>query len=278
MSRPILHLQDQGSGTPALVFLHYFAGSLRSWLHVTGDLSRTFRCLRIDIPGFGRSAPLPAYSVDAVAQVVATLIAGLRLDSYVLVGHSMGGKLALACAAANPPGLAGLVLVAPSPPSPEPMDEGERSRLLATHGDRASAEQTVRTITRRPIPTEDVAICVEDNLLTSPEAWHWWLAQGSREDITAEAGRVACPVLVLGGSDDPVIPPHVIAAEVMPRLGRRLPYRDCRSRTPPPARGRAGGRGRDPDLRRAAVPSRRCRNGPPVTEPTDYPPRVDPLR
>ena len=218
MSRPILHLEDQGSGTPALVFLHYFAGSLRSWIHVAGDLSRTFRCLRIDIPGFGRSAPLLAYSVDTVAQVVATLIAGLRLDSYVLVGHSMGGKLALACAAANPLGLAGLILVAPSPPSPEPMDEGERGRLLATHGDRASAERTVRMIARRPIPMADVAICVEDNLLTSPEAWNWWLAQGSREDITAEAGRVACPVLVLGGSDDPVIPPQVIAAEVMPRL------------------------------------------------------------
>lgn len=218
MSGSTLHLEDQGSGSPALVFLHYFAGSLRSWVHVAGDLTSTGRCLRIDLPGFGRSAPLPAYSVDAVARVLATLLAGLRLDSYVLAGHSMGGKLALACAAANPPGLAGLVLVAPSPPSPEPMDEGERGRLLASHGDRASAERTMRTITRRPIPVADVAICIEDNLLTSPEAWRWWLAQGSREDITRGAGRVACPVLVLGGSDDPVIPPHVIAAEVMPWL------------------------------------------------------------
>ena len=98
------------------------------------------------------------------------------------------------------------------------MDESERNRLLATHGDRASAERTLRTITRRSLPAEDVAACIADNLLTSPEAWHWWLAQGSREDITAQAGQVACPVLVLGGSDDPVIPPSVIADDVMPRL------------------------------------------------------------
>ena len=217
MSGSILHLEEQDGGSPAFVFLHYFAGSLRSWTHVAGDLSSS-RCLRIDIPGFGRSTPLPAYSVQRVAQAVAASIAGLRLDNYVLAGHSMGGKLALACAAVNPPGLAGLVLVAPSPPSPEPMAEKERDHLLATHGDRSSAKQTIRTITRRAILPEDVETCIEDNLLTSPEAWRWWLAQGSREDITAQAGRIACPVLVLGGSDDPVIPPHVIATAVMPLI------------------------------------------------------------
>jgi pimeloyl-ACP methyl ester carboxylesterase len=174
--------------------------------------------MRLDLPGFGRSAPLPFYNVHAVAQVVAALAEGLQPDHYVLVGHSMGGKLALACAAESPPGLAGLVLVAPSPPSPEPMDEGERNHLLATHGDRAAAEQTLRTITRRPIPAEDVEVCIADNLLTSPEAWRWWLAQGSREDITPQARQVACPVLVLGGSDDPVIAPSVIAGDIMPWL------------------------------------------------------------
>jgi pimeloyl-ACP methyl ester carboxylesterase len=218
MNGSTLYVEDQGAGSPSLVFLHYFGGSLRSWAHVAGVLSSTCRCLSVDLPGFGHSPPLPAYSVHAVAQVVAGLMADLRLDSYVLVGHSMGGKLALACAAERPPGLAGLVLVAPSPPSPEPMDESERNRLLATHGDRQSAEQTLRTITQCSLPAEDAAACIVDNLLTSPEAWRWWLAQGSREDITAQARQVACPVLVIGGSGDPVIAPSVIADDVMPLL------------------------------------------------------------
>ena len=218
MTEATLHVEDQGTGSPSVVFLHYFAGSLQSWAHVSGALSSTCRCLSVDLPGFGRSPPLPAYSVHGVAQVVARLIADLRLGSHVLVGHSMGGKLALACAAAHLPGLTGLVLVAPSPPSPEPMDETERQRLLATHSDRKSAERTLRTITRRPLPAEDVAACIADNLMTSPEAWRWWLAQGSREDITAQVGQVACPILVLGGSNDPVIAPSVIADDVMPRL------------------------------------------------------------
>ena len=218
MNGPILHYEDQGSGSPAVVFLHYFAGSLRSWDHVAEYLSGTCRCVRVDLPGFGHSAPLPAYSVQAVAEAVASLVASLALDRYLLVGHSMGGKLALACASAEPAGLSGLVLVAPSPPSPEPMDEAERRRLLAAHRDRSSAEQTLHTITRRPLSAEDAEICIEDNLLTSPEAWRWWLAGGSREDITAQVRRVARPVLVLSGGEDPVISPPVIATQVMPNL------------------------------------------------------------
>lgn len=124
----------------------------------------------------------------------------------------------MACAAARPPGLSGLVLVAPSPPSPEPMDDHERRRLLASHGDRASAESTVHSITRRPLQSEDIATCVEDNLLTTPEAWRWWLEDGSRENIASEVGLINCPVLVLVGSEDPVIPPSVIMTEVLPRI------------------------------------------------------------
>jgi len=218
MSQFFVHDEVQGSGSPALVFLHYFAGSLRSWTHIRENVSDTFRCLSVDLPGFGRSTPLPAYSVHAVADEVARLTADRRLGSYVLVGHSMGGKIALSCAASAPPGLAGLVLVAPSPPSPEPMDENERDRLLASHGDCRSAEEPLRTITKRPILAEDAAICIADNVLTSLKAWRWWLAEGSREDITERARQVPCPVLVLGGSADPVIAPSVIASDVMPWL------------------------------------------------------------
>jgi len=218
MNEAALYSEDQGSGSPALVFLHYFAGSLRSWTHVVESLTAARRCIRLDVPGFGRSPPMPDYNVHRVAQAVAGQVAGLGLDSYILVGHSMGGKLAMACAAARPAGLSGLVLVAPSPPTPEPMDERERSRLLASHGDRASAEQTVRNVTRRPLRQDDIATCIEDNLLTSLEAWRWWLEEGSRENIASEIGRIDCPVLVLSGSEDPVIPPRVIAAEVLPRM------------------------------------------------------------
>jgi pimeloyl-ACP methyl ester carboxylesterase len=213
-----LHYDDRGSGSPALVFLHYFAGSSRSWVHVVDALVGQHRCISIDLPGFGSTPPLSALSVQAMADTIAGFVSRRGFADYILIGHSMGGKLAMACAVERPPGLKGLILVAPSPPSPEPMEEDERNRLLSTHGDRASAERTVQIISRRPLTAEDKATCIDDNLRTSASAWHWWLASGSREDITFEVGDIACPVLVLGGTLDPVIPPQVITTQVTSRL------------------------------------------------------------
>ncbi|WP_441985815.1 alpha/beta fold hydrolase [Microvirga sp. 2YAF29] len=213
-----LHHQDQGAGSPALVFLHYFAGSARSWNHVVRSLAAGHRCGTVDLPGFGSTPPLPDFSVQAMAEAIAAFILSCDLGQYILIGHSMGGKLAMACAAQKPPGLAGLVLVAPSPPTPEPMEEYERDRLLTTHGDLASAERTLQSIARRPLSEEDKAICIDDNLRTSALAWHWWLASGSRENIAPEIAQITCPVLVLGGTLDPVIPPHVITTQVTSRM------------------------------------------------------------
>jgi pimeloyl-ACP methyl ester carboxylesterase len=213
-----LHYDEQGSGSPALVFLHYFAGSSRSWIHVVDALAGKHRCVSIDLPGFGLTPPLSAYNVQAMADAIAAFIRRRDLGRYILIGHSMGGKLAMACAVEKPPGLTGLILVAPSPPSPEPMEEDERKRLLSSHGDRASAEQTLQIIIRRPLSAEDKAICIDDNLRTSASGWDWWLASGSREDISSEVGGIACPVIVLGGTLDPVIPPHVITTRVTSRM------------------------------------------------------------
>src|SRR3954452_22743430 len=103
MDEPKLSVEDRGEGSPALVFLHYFAGSSRSWRHVVDQAANACRCVRLDVPGFGGSPPLTAYSVHGVAQAIGAAITPLRLQSYALVGHSMGGKLALAMAPPRPP-------------------------------------------------------------------------------------------------------------------------------------------------------------------------------
>jgi pimeloyl-ACP methyl ester carboxylesterase len=235
MNEPSIHINDRGSGSPTLIFLHYFAGSSRSWIHVTDRLVDASRCVSLDLPGFGLSPPLPGFSVRTMERVVTRLVSDLNLDSYIVVGHSMGAKLAMACAITKLSGLEGLVLVAPSPPSSEPMNEGERNRLLRSHGDRASAEQTIHSITRQPLRANDFTICIEDNLATSLEAWRWWLESGSRENFASETSRIDCPVLVLAGGNDPVIPPHVATSDVaarikgaicveIPHVGHLLPF------------------------------------------------------
>lgn len=219
--RPVLPAIERGSGTPTLVFLHYFGGSSADWDLVADRLAPEFRCLLPDLRGFGTAASddVPStWSVGDAADDVAALIAAHALDDFVLVGHSMGGKIALALAAPKLAGLRRVVLVAPSPPTPEPIDEAVRARLLSTHGERAAAEEGARAITFQPPGSPLYERVVADNLATAPGAWRSWLETGSKEDISEAVKRIAVPVLAVSGADDRTIPTAVIAREVVGRV------------------------------------------------------------
>lgn len=219
MATGALHFVERGAGAPALVLLHHFGGSARSWAPVIDRLGPAHRCIAPDLRGFGRSPPPPdGWTVDAAADDVLALIEARGIRDYVLVGHSMGGKVALDLAARRPAGLGGLVLVAPSPPTPEPMEAAAREQLLRSHGNRGAAEQTVRLIAMRPLTSEAFERCVEDQLASAPAAWSWWLERGSREDLSSRIGRLLLPALVIASADDPVLPASVAEAEVMPHL------------------------------------------------------------
>lgn len=206
----------------SLVFLHYWAGSGREWHRVAADLGVDCHCLTPDLGGFGDAAPpTGGYSVEAYASSVEALISQHQLTDYVLVGHSMGGKIALEVAARQPAGLRGLALLSPSPPTPEPMSEEERQQSLAAHGDPDAAEQTFDKITARPLPDELHQQVIADNLRTSRAAWDAWLLQGSKEDRCARLPRVQVPVCLIVGTADAVLPPQVHQRELLPCLAER---------------------------------------------------------
>ena len=229
LAQPVdLSHADAGHGAPALVFLHYYAGSSHDWDAVAARLSPDHRCAAADLRGFGDSpAPATGYAVDDSADDVAALVARLGLGGpagrYVLVGHSMGGKIAMALAARRPPGLAGLVLVAPSPPTPEPMSEESRARTLATYGDRDAAVATARRITVRPLAPAAFDQVVADSLRTSRPAWDAWMLEGTLENIADRMPRIDVPTLVVAGVTDPVMAHAMLEREVRDRIaGARM--------------------------------------------------------
>ena len=218
VNRTRLNVLEQGEGNPSWVFLHYFGGSSNSWTEVIAQLQHEFHCIALDLPGFGDSEPIAGSTVEDVATCVAALVQQLQLQQYVLVGHSMGGKIAIAIAATQPAELRSLVLLAPSPPTPEPMEDKERAHLLHTRGDRAAAEMTAHKITAHPLSPLLFNRVIQDNIHSSPTAWQAWLECGSRQDISAEMSKIAVPVLVVAGAEDPVIPEDLLQQEVVNHL------------------------------------------------------------
>ena len=130
---------EYGSGEIALVLMPFLGGSQREWTEVVAILGKDYRCITIDLPGFGAAADVAGYSVEAMCDALMERLASLGLVRYVFVGHSMAGKV---MAVATRRLLVGggavvpeaLILVAPSPPGPEPMSDEKRSEMLASAG------------------------------------------------------------------------------------------------------------------------------------------------
>ncbi|GAB3765762.1 alpha/beta fold hydrolase [Spirosoma pomorum] len=231
-----LNVLEQGSGALTLVFLHYFGGSALEWQAVMNQLADEYKCVAVDLRGCGDSdASESGYSVEDMADDVATLIQDLSIDQFVLVGHSMSGKVAMQLASRRPKGLRQLLLVSPSPPRPEPIPDEDREEMRKTHGQRAAAEKTFEKITVRPVSNDVKDQIIADNLRTSAPAWNAWLTLGSKEDIADQMVSVDVPVAIIVGSDDKALAPEVqqeltipylknVTIETIGRAGHLLPW------------------------------------------------------
>jgi pimeloyl-ACP methyl ester carboxylesterase len=107
----VIDTGDIGAG-PAAVFVHGVGTNAYLWRHVIGRLSREHRCVALDLPLHGRSPARAdqAFSLGALAEVVADLCDGLDLAAIHLVAHDTGGALAQIFAARHPDRLVSLTL------------------------------------------------------------------------------------------------------------------------------------------------------------------------
>ncbi len=149
-----------GTIATTLVTSHSFGFSRREWIEVADLLSDRYRTVAVDAPGFGDAADVPGYSMQEMAAQFAETINALDLQRYVLVGHSMTGKVMsiLASRAGAQLGLAHppeqLVLLTPTPLGREVGGEDLRRSLLAQTKTRANAERFVADRSALPLPAE----------------------------------------------------------------------------------------------------------------------------
>ncbi len=106
-----LHYLDAGEGDHCFVLVHGMGGRWQHWLEAIPTLARHGRVLAIDLPGFGGSERVSRPSLDGFADVAAALARQLGEQRVVLVGHSMGGPIAVRFAARHADIAEAIVLV-----------------------------------------------------------------------------------------------------------------------------------------------------------------------
>ena len=106
---------DQGQGEKTLLMVHGLGSYGPAWKQNMAALSQKNRCIAIDLPGYGKSSK-GRYEggMRFFADVVKEFVDGMGLENVVLMGHSMGGQIALTASLAYPETFQELVLVSPA--------------------------------------------------------------------------------------------------------------------------------------------------------------------
>lgn len=205
---------------PTLVFLHYWGGSGRTWDEVLGLLPGR-DTLRIDFRGWGRSRALDGpFSLQRLADDVIAVFEDAAVSDYVLVGHSMGGKVAQLVASRRPGGLLGLVLVASAPAIPAAEITPEYQERLSHAYDSETSVEYARdnVLTATPLSEKARAEVQADSRSSRDGSRLEWPLRGISADISAAARAIDVPVLVVAGERDVVEPAAVLESKLLPFL------------------------------------------------------------
>ena len=195
------------------MLIHGFGDHLMTWRAVFDRLAERNKVIAFDLPGFGVSEkPSGQYTLDAMTDRVRGLLAGVP-GPLILVGHSMGGEIALNMALSDPDRIVALVLIAPAgfdvglAGMADSMTvrrarliaiwEAARSSILPLHDPEWLGEPKSR---RDYDPSFDPAYRAATSAV---------LEQFDFEGIRRRATGYRRPVLLIWGSADPVIPVRV---------------------------------------------------------------------
>lgn len=105
---------DIGNG-PAILFIHGFFSDASVWKGITNNLKDKYRCISLDLLGFGDSSKLEIeYKVDSQVAFSKKFMETLGIENFFVVGHSLGGWTAARLELSASPSILGLVLLAPA--------------------------------------------------------------------------------------------------------------------------------------------------------------------
>lgn len=172
-SLPLFYREYGEPERPPLVLLHGLFGVSNNWMGIVKRLQADYHLLLPDLRNHGRSPQHAEMDYPAMAGDLLVLLDRLRLDSASLLGHSMGGKVAMWLALTQPERVARLLVadIAPVnyPHRFEAIFQGLQELPLAELTGRKSADLHLA----RQVPNPSVRQYLLQNLIKQPDGWQW---------------------------------------------------------------------------------------------------------
>ncbi|MBH2004124.1 MAG: alpha/beta hydrolase [Sphingobacteriia bacterium] len=215
---------DQGKGTP-IVMIHGLGGNATHWKRNIGILSEQYRCIAIDLPGYGGSTVVnrteASAQLDFYAERIAAMLGQLKINKAIVMGHSMGGQIAMILALKYPLLISKLILVAPAGLESFTTAEAAVLTTYATAAfyekqDSAAIEKSYRMNFHQM--TEEAAKLVRERIaLKQCEGFAAYCAQippGIQgmlgHPVKEQLSGIVQPTLILFGTSDALIPNKIL--------------------------------------------------------------------
>jgi pyruvate dehydrogenase E2 component (dihydrolipoamide acetyltransferase) len=202
--------------TRPLLFLHGLGGNYATWQVALGSLAEQHRVVALDLPGHGKSSKPEAsdfdYSLASLAKTVAQAVETLKLKQPIVVGHSLGGAVAMQLALDLGDRIGGLVLIDSAGLGRE--IGSELRSLMAGEAGSSTARGLLSLFYHDQRLVLDRGVEEMAAAQTQPGAWAAQQAvanaafsdDGQQFDLPEQLGEVNQPVLIVWGEHDRVIP------------------------------------------------------------------------
>ncbi|MAI79838.1 MAG: hypothetical protein CL917_12910 [Deltaproteobacteria bacterium] len=230
-------LEWSEEGVP-IILLHGFSNESRIWDDLIPGIAQHYRVLALDQRGHGESDwhPEAAYDYDDFVADLEAMVEGLGIDRFVLIGHSLGGRVAMLYGGRHPEKLAGLVIVDSAPeldargttrisldtaanPDPTFASVAEYERIMA-HAYPAATPASIKRMAIHGVkPTENGRYMLRmDTAFRSAIAGADAEAIAARQDANEKElwrslGKILCPTLVVRGAAS-----DVVSADIADRM------------------------------------------------------------
>jgi len=167
-----LHFSTSGSGT-ALVILHGLFGSGRNWQSHARQLAEHFQVFSVDLRNHGESFHANEMNYSAMAEDVAQLLHSLALSDCYMLGHSMGGKVAMMLALQNPALVKRMIVADIAPVDYFHHYDDLINPILALPLEKIESRGQADQLLRQNVPEDQLRAFLLQNLVREASGWRW---------------------------------------------------------------------------------------------------------
>ncbi|RIJ37315.1 alpha/beta fold hydrolase [Pontibacter oryzae] len=168
-----LHYKEMGHGQPLLI-LHGLFGTLDNWATLAKRLAEHYNVFLVDLRNHGRSPHNEEHNYDAMADDVLRLVDELNIPTPAIMGHSMGGKVAMKYALKYPTRLTRLIVVDIAPKAYPPHHDEIIEALQSVDLSQATSRGEIDAQLAKSISEEDVRLFLMKNLYRKEDNTFGW--------------------------------------------------------------------------------------------------------